>query len=191
MPGMAHYFIAIMDAPIDTLLRFGNGFMLRRLTINDLPEFQAYRHDPELGRYQGWSPMSDDEATAFLSEMNTAPLLKPGNWTQIAIAEPDFGRLVGDIGMFLDPDGRYAEVGFTLARCAQGRGVATAAVREAIKLIFAATEVDRVFGITDARNSASVRLLERVGMRKTETKDAVFCREQCVEYVYVVLRYDC
>ena len=179
-----------MDTPSDTLPRLGNGFMLRRLASDDLPEFQAYRHDPELGRYQGWSPMSDDQATAFLGEMNTAPLLNPGNWTQIAIAEPNSGLLIGDIGAFLDHDGRYAEVGFTLARHAQGRGVATAAVREAISLIFAATEVDRVFGITDARNAASVRLLERVGMRRTETTSAVFRGEHCVEYVYAVLRND-
>jgi aminoglycoside 6'-N-acetyltransferase len=155
-----------------------------------LPEFQAYRHDPELGRYQGWLPLSDKEASAFLSEMNAAPLFNPGNWTQIAIAEPDSDRLIGDIGVFLDQEGRYAELGFTLARHAQGRGVAAAAVREAINIIFAGTQVERVFGITDARNSASVRLLERVGMRRTETTNAVFRGEQCVEYVYAVLRND-
>jgi len=164
--------------------------MLRRLTSDDLPEFQAYRHDPEVGRYQGWSAMSDEEATAFLIEMNTTPLLNPGSWTQIGIAEPNTRRIIGDIGVFLDQDGRYAEVGFTLARHAQGRGVATAAVREAISLIFAATTVDRVFGITDARNSSSVRLLERVGMQRTEATNAVFRGEQCVEYVYAVLRDD-
>lgn len=180
-----------MDTPgVDTLPRFGNGFMLRRLTSDDLPEFQAYRHDPDLGRYQGWSPMSDDEAIAFLSEMNTAPLFNPGNWTQIGIAEPNTRRLIGDIGVFLGRDGRHAEVGFTLTRRAQGRGVATAAVRETINFIFAATKVDQVLGITDARNSASVRLLERVGMRKTRTTNAVFRGEQCVEYVYTVLRDD-
>lgn len=175
---------------IDTLPRLGNGFMLRRLTCEDLPEFQAYRHDPELGRYQGWSPMSAEEATAFLREMNTTPLLSPGNWVQIAIADPNTRRLIGDIGLFLDQDGRYAEVGFTLARHAQGRGVATAAVREAIRLVFAATQVGRVLGITDARNTASVRLLERVGMRRTETASAVFRGEQCIEHVYEMLRHD-
>jgi RimJ/RimL family protein N-acetyltransferase len=180
----------VLDTLGDTLPRLGNGFMLRRLASDDLPEFQAYRHDPELGRYQGWSPMSDDEATAFLREMSTAPLFNSGGWTQIAIADPDSGLLIGDIGVFLAQDGRHAEVGFTLARHAQGRGVAAAAVRDVVNLIFDATEVDRVVGITDARNSASVRLLERVGMRRTEVKNVVFRGEQCVEYIYAVLRDD-
>ena len=43
--------------------------MLRRLGVGDLAAFQAYRLDPELGRYQGWSPMSPAEATDFLSAM--------------------------------------------------------------------------------------------------------------------------
>lgn len=180
----------MQTSSVATLPRLGNGFMVRRLTVADLPEFQAYRHDPELGRYQGWSVMSDEEAAAFLSEMNTAPLLNPGTWTQIGIAEPNTCRLIGDIGMFLDQDGRYAEVGFTLARHAQGHGVATGAVRAAIQLILAATKVDQVIGITDARNAASVRLLERVGMRRTETTNAVFRGEQCVEFVYTMLRND-
>ena len=134
--------------------------------------------------------MSDEEATAFLREMNTAPLFNPGNWAQIAIADPNTQRLIGDIGVFLDQDSRYGEVGFTVARHAQDRGVATAAVREAIKLIFATTKVDRVIGVTDARNSASIRLLERVGMRRTDTTNAVYRGEPCVEYVYAVLRND-
>jgi RimJ/RimL family protein N-acetyltransferase len=177
-----------MDTIDPSLPRLGDGFMLRRLTCDDLPEFQAYRHDPELGRYQGWSPVSDEEATAFLREMNATPLLNPGHWAQIGIADPNTLRLIGDIGVFLDLDSRYGEVGFTVARHAQGRGVATAAVREAIKLIFAATKVDRIIGVTDARNAASIRLLERVGMRRTGTTNAVYRGESCVEYVYAVLR---
>lgn len=180
-----------MSIPNDDILpRLGHGFMLRRLGSEDLPDFQAYRHDPELGRYQGWSPLSDEEAAAFLREMSTTPLLVPGHWTQIGIADPNTRRLLGDIGVFLDQDGRFAEVGFTLARHAQGRGVASAAVREVIRLLFAATAVGRVVGITDARNSASIRLLERVGMRRAETMSAVFRGEPCVEYVYEALRDD-
>jgi len=181
--------VAVIITPsVDTLPRPGNGFMLRRLTRDDLPEFQSYRHDPELGLYQGWSAMSDQDATKFLSEMNTTPLLNPGNWTQIGIADPNTRRLIGDIGVFLDQDGNFAEVGFTLARHAQGRGVATAAVREAINLIFSTTNVDRVVGITDARNTASLRLLERVGMLRTKITNAIFRGEQCTEYVYALLR---
>lgn len=178
-----------MDTPSAELLpRRGEGFILRRLAKDDLPEFQAYRHDPQLGRYQGWSVMSDEEAAVFLTEMDTVPLFNPGHWTQIGVADPHTRRLIGDIGMCLHQDGRHAEVGVTLARHAQGRGIATAAVSDAIGLIFSATGVDRVLAISDARNASSIRLLERVGMQRVEITHSVIRGERCVEYVYSVLR---
>ncbi len=175
----------------DILPRLGTGCTLRRLSCHDLAAFQAYRHDTELGRYQGWLPMSDAEASSFLSQMGSASLLRPGTWSQIGIAESDSQRLIGDIGLFLAEDGGHAEIGFTLERSAQGRGVATAAVREAIKLTFESSGVERVLGITDARNLSSVRLLERVGMRRIATNNTIFRSEPCIEYTYAVTRDDC
>jgi RimJ/RimL family protein N-acetyltransferase len=177
---------------VDTgvLPRSGAGFILRRLSTGDLAEFQAYRHDKELGRYQGWLPTADEQAFAFLSEMNIAPFPNPGHWIQFGIAEPERQRLIGDIGVFLDQDATYAEIGFTLSRSAQGRGVATAAIRAVIELIFECSAAERVIGVTDARNLPSMRLLERVGMRMTETNQAVFRGEACVEHTYTVTRAD-
>jgi hypothetical protein len=56
----------------DPLPRFAGGNVLRRLSVSDLPGFQAYRHDPVLARYQDWSAASDAEAEAFLARMSTA-----------------------------------------------------------------------------------------------------------------------
>jgi len=172
------------------LPRSSDGVTLRRLAVTDLAAFQAYRRDPELGRYQGWSPMPDAEAAVLLSEMSRAPIFFPGSWSQLGITEPPDPSLIGDIGLFLAEDARHVEVGFTLRRQSQGRGLAAAAVRAAINLAFEHTAVDRVLGITDARNLASVRLLERVGMRRVATRSAVFRGEPCVERVYAVARKD-
>ena len=46
------------------------------------------------------------------------------------------------------------------------------------------------FATTDSRNDASIRLLERSGFKRQETRDAVFRGEPCTEHVYV-LRADC
>jgi [ribosomal protein S5]-alanine N-acetyltransferase len=160
---------------------------LRRLRSTDLAAFQAYRSIPELAQYQGWSPMPEAEAAAFLAEMSDAPLFAQGKWVQLGIADPEGDHLVGDIGIFVSEDGATAEIGFTLAPAAQGRGIATAAVREALQVLFAATEVQRVLGITDRRNAASVRLLERVGFQYQESRTVVFRGESCLERVYILL----
>jgi len=164
------------------------GGRLRRLHPRDLAAFQAYRSIPELGRYQGWSPMSDADALAFLDEMHRAPLFTPGQWIQLGIAEPQADALVGDIGLHLSEDGASGEVGFTLQPSAQGCGLAGRAVREAIQLLFATTRVTRVFGITDERNLPSIRLLARLGFDFIESRQVVFRGEPCTEWVHVYLR---
>ncbi len=134
--------------------------------------------------------MSDSEALAFLTEMESAPLIAPGEWVQIAISDPSGEHLVGDIGIFLAEDEGHAEIGFTLGPGAQGRGVATAAVREAVGLIFEATRVSKVLGITDSRNLPSTRLLERIGFRRQESRHTEFRGEPCIEHVYALPRED-
>jgi aminoglycoside 6'-N-acetyltransferase len=180
-----------MHSPAESLLprRFDGG-CLRRLRRSDLGAFQAYRNIPELGRYQGWSPMSETEALAFLIEMEATALFQPGQWVQLGIADPRTEILLGDIGLRLSEDSETGEVGFTLAPSAQGRGVASAAVRAALQLLFAATPVSLVFGITDARNTRSIRLLERLSFKCQETRKAVFRSEECIEQVFVLPRYD-
>ena len=169
---------------IDLLPRAAGGVVLRRLATRDLAEFQSYRQDPELGRYQGWVATPDDDARDFLSHMNQAVLLQPGTWCQIGIADANSLTLIGDIGLILARDASQAEIGFTLRRQSQGHGLATAAVKEAIALVFKSTSAKKVVGIADTRNLASIRLLERVGMIKVETRSAKSRGKRCTEFVY-------
>ena len=170
----------------DLLPRPAERTVLRRLSASDLVDFQAYRQDPEVVRYQGWQAVPDSEAEAFLAAVNTAALLQPGEWSQIGIADRQNNRLIGDIGICLTAEGDEAEVGFSLHRQAQGKGLAREAVREAIRLVFEQTGANRVVCITDARNLPSIRLLERLGLRKTEELQSLFQGEPCTEYVFAI-----
>ena len=136
--------------------------VVRRLRAGDLERFQAYRHDPEVGRYQGWEPQADAKALAFLEEMAVEPFGRVGEWIQLAIADAEDDRLLGDIGLHLGED--EAELGITLAADAQGRGLAIEAAQAVVAGLRAHTGVRRLVGITDVRNTSSARLLERLGM---------------------------
>ncbi len=160
--------------------------MLRRLRPADLADFQAYRGDPEVGRWQGWRPQADAQALAFLEEMAGGPLIQPGTWTQLGIADDLTGQLIGDLGVHVSADGREAEFGFSLARAAQGRGLASAAVRAAIALVFDQTAVQNIHAQTDARNAACIRLLERLGATRIATVATEFRGEPCTELRYLL-----
>jgi len=94
------------------------------------------------------------------------------------------------LDIFLSDDERSAKVGFTLEPAAQGRGIATFAVREVLRLLFSATSVQQVLGITDTRNVASIRLLQRIGFKHQETGNTAFRGEPCSEVTYVLPRHD-
>lgn len=172
-----------MNLPVD----FGLA-QLRRLHVDDLAAFQAYRAIPELGRYQGWTPMPEHEAIDFLTRMHEKPLLRRGEWIQLGIADRTTQELIGDIGIYLSDDGAGAEIGFTLAPQSQGRGIATAAVRAAVQLVFENTPVRHVTGMTDTRNLASARLLERAGFIYRHDREALFRDQPCTEKVYTLER---
>jgi aminoglycoside 6'-N-acetyltransferase len=160
---------------------------LRRLRPGDLARFQAYRGDPEVGRYQGWEPMTDAGARAMIAEMAAAPVPTPGDWVQIAIADAATDVLLGDIGLHVSETGEEAEFGITLAPHARGRGLAEEAARALVRGLRADTAVRRLVGITDARNRPSARLLERLGMTFEAEQETVFRGEPCRERRYALV----
>ena len=172
----------------DQLPCFGTRTQLRRFAATDLAAFQSYRHDAEVGKYQGWTAQSDTEAAKFIHEMQNAALFFPGQWLQLAISALNSNLLIGDIGVCLAADQSHAEIGFSMSQSAQGRGLATDAVRTAIDLIFKCTEATQIIGVTDARNLASIKLLERVGMLRITSAHAIFREETCVEHTYSIDR---
>ncbi len=159
----------IMLAQSDTLI-------LRRLSPADLCVFQAYRNDPEVGRYQDWSTFSDADAAQFLNHMaQIDPLLRPGHWTQIGVADAETDRLIGDMGLFLAADGTSAEMGITLAAKEHRHGCGLAATQLAIQLIWQVSAAQTIRAWGDQRNTASIALMRKVGMTHvgTEKNDVI------------------
>ncbi|MEO0402051.1 MAG: GNAT family protein [Pseudomonadota bacterium] len=137
---------------------------LRRLHPADQVAFQAYRMDPDVAKFQDWAQMDDTAAHHFLSHMSTiTPLIQPGQWTQIAIAETATDALLGDMGWHLSADSSEAELGITLSSAAQGHGHATRATHLAINYMFANTDIACIKVWADARNTASRALATRLG----------------------------
>lgn len=179
-----------MNAVQDPLPFDTTHLRLRRLREADLAPFQAYRSDPEVGRWQGWTPMDEAAARAFLRDMARSPWCPPGEWMQLAIARRDDDTLLGDMGLFLNDSGHTLDLGFTLARHAQGQGLASEAVRALLPQVFAHTTAQRVRAIADVRNTASVALLRRCGFRHFATLAAHFRGEPCEEHYFVRHRDD-
>ncbi len=163
---------------------------LRRFRAEDARVFAAYRARPDVARFQGWEagyPL--DAAERFVREMATVRPGMPGGWFQIAIAELDTDALVGDCVVHVPAEARTtAEIGYTMAPEHQGLGYATEAVRALVAYAFEDLGVATVRAVTDARNDPSIRLVQRLGMRRVAAEPATFKGEACVEYTYELTR---
>ena len=139
---------------------------LRRFLPDDAPALAAYRSDPAVARYQTWrEPVSPEAAAGLVARFAAGDPTEPG-WFQYAVELAATGELIGDVGVRLDENRMQADLGFTLARAHQGRGYATEAVTALLDLLFTEHGLRRVSAECDARNTASARLLERVGFRR-------------------------
>jgi RimJ/RimL family protein N-acetyltransferase len=164
---------------------------LRRFGDADLAPFMSYRNDPDVARYQSWDGITEARAVAFVREQQAAPVGAPGEWLQIAIERKDSGRMIGDCAFkVMEDDPRQAEIGYTLARDAQGQGFASEAVTALLTWAFPTFNLHRVIAIVDVENTASVAVLERLGLRREAhfRQNIWFKGAWGDEYVYAILR---
>ncbi|MDY7102693.1 MAG: GNAT family protein [Actinomycetota bacterium] len=145
--------------------------MLRRLTMDDADALVAYRSDPEVARYQSWTPdWSVEDARRLVEGQPDTDWPDLGDWLQLAIVERASGALVGDLGIHsVATQPRTIELGITLAGDRQGRGFASEAVRLVLAWLFEERNQHRVLTQSDERNPALHRLVEHLGFRREAT----------------------
>jgi RimJ/RimL family protein N-acetyltransferase len=164
--------------------------ILRRCRDADLSTFCRYRSDPEVARYQDWTEFPVEAGVRFFEEQAMLHPEMEGTWFQMMIENAETGELVGDCGMkTMGDDPRQVVIGFTLARAHHRKGYATEAIARLLDYIFTDLCKHRVTAIADTRNVPSVRLMERLGMRREGhfLQNNWFKGSWADEYLYALL----
>ncbi|MCP1169199.1 GNAT family N-acetyltransferase [Limimaricola litoreus] len=120
-----------------------------------------------------FAEMSDPEAMAWWSrapfvseaELRARFATRAKGRHAWAITRPGEDRALGFVVAGERPQGGVSEIGYLLARHAQGQGLAQEAVAGVIGHLFARGQ-RRVFADCDPENAASIALLERLGFRR-------------------------
>lgn len=140
--------------------------LLRAHRPDDLEPLLAYYSDPEVARYIPWQPWSRAEAEEHLAKRLTRTGIHQRDSTLAFVVERE-ERVIGDIVLWpADDTLERGEMGWAFHPAASGHGYATEAVRALIGVAFGTYRMRRVFAQLDARNTASARLCERVGMKQ-------------------------
>ena len=141
---------------------------LRPHRDDDLDDLLRFHGDPEVVRYIPW-PVRDRAATQAALQAKTAQgsLTAPGQWLVLAIELAETGRVIGEVLLKWSSDEhRQGELGFALGRDSQGQGLAAEAALEVLRLGFEELGLHRICAVCIEENTASARLLERLGFTR-------------------------
>jgi RimJ/RimL family protein N-acetyltransferase len=140
---------------------------LRPFTEADLDALYAYQSDPEVVRYMYWEVRDRDEVTEQLAKRLTQDRLDDDHDDLALAVVPDqVDQVVGEVILrWTSREHRQGEVGFAFGTAFQGRGYGRESAEAMLQLGFRELGLHRIVGRCDPRNTASAKVLERLGMR--------------------------
>ncbi len=140
--------------------------VLRPFRMRDAADVFEYTSDEEVARFVLWDPhrsISDTRASIrAIRKMYRQG--RPSSW---AIELTGEKKVIGSIGfMWVSPENRSAEVGYSLSRHYWNRGIMTEALSRVLRSAFEDLPLHRIEAQYDIRNPASGRVMEKCGMQK-------------------------
>jgi RimJ/RimL family protein N-acetyltransferase len=155
--------MAIPRYPIET-----PRLRLRPFRGADLPAMLALYRLPEVLRYLYVGERSVDEIATALNERKGKTSLKvEGDKLILAVELKETGQCIGEVVLiWLSATHKSAEIGFIIHPNFHGKGYAAEATKPLIDFAFDRMDIHRVIGRCDGRNTASARLMEKLGMRR-------------------------
>ena len=148
--------------PIET-----SRLRLRAFVPEDLEALHAIQSREDIHRWLYSEPCGEDEMREELERRIARVREAPETGVALAVELAATGELLGDVSLTVGPpEHRQAEIGFTLHPGHHGRGYATEAAAAVVALAFRAYDLHRVYGRLEPRNTASARVLEKLGMRR-------------------------
>ena len=167
----------------------GESVHLRELSERDIPAWFARATDAESADLAGDPiPASIDAGAAWLQRHRDRFRARTAiRWAIVPNAGEDS---VGTVGLSItSQEHGIAELGIVLARAHWRRGLGSAAARLVVAYAFDTMALREIHAEVLQRNTASVRLLEKVGLRRVGDTAAATAaepdRDACFFYVLV------
>ena len=164
---------------------------LRPYDESDVEFLYEMQSDSETTRYIPYGPLTRDESrTSFDLKAQRRVLRGEGEALQLVAVLRESGEPVGEATLgWPSETHQCGEVGYLVHRDHRGRGYATEMSREMLRLAFEDFGWHRVIARLEARNTASVAVLERLGMRREAhfVSNEIFKGEWSDELVYALL----
>ncbi|WAL58771.1 GNAT family N-acetyltransferase [Thermocoleostomius sinensis] len=125
--------------------------------------FKQYAQDPEVAKYTGWQPHQSIEETHKWLSRCVSVWADASAFPYVLIRKKD-AQLIGMVEIRFN--NFKADLGYVLARSEWGKAYMPEAVQVLTDWALEQDEIYRVWAVCDVENSASVRVMEKVGMHR-------------------------
>lgn len=140
--------------------------MLRNYQFEDWEEVHVYGANAEFSKYELWGPNSVEDTKNFVNQMITEAAQKERYLFNLAFCLKD-GTFVGGGGLRRESlKSAVANLGWAISPAFQNQGYATEAARKLIEFGFQELKLKVICATCDARNLASFRVMEKLGMTR-------------------------
>jgi ribosomal-protein-alanine N-acetyltransferase len=142
--------------------------VLRRMTLADAGFYLIHFSDPDIVELTAFdAPENIERATQELLEFCIKPF-EENKGIRWGIVLKDEAELIGTIGyhQWVKASGHHIRVGYDLAATYRRRGIMTEALEAVLRYGFETMRLNKVEALTDLRNVASIRLLEKLGFHQ-------------------------
>jgi RimJ/RimL family protein N-acetyltransferase len=152
-----------LEFPIKT-----ERLQLRPLQISDQHDLLTYYSMEIVSRYLYIEPKNIDKVKEYLQvRIKHTSLQEKGDKLTLAAILPNENRVIGEVSLLLKkPEHHAAEIGYVFNPHYQGHGYASEAAGMMLKIGFEHYNFHRICARCDARNIASYKVMERLGMRR-------------------------
>lgn len=158
---------------------------LRPLGPEDLEQVWEYAGDSESIKYMVYFPHENQvETLHFLEEARKEWEKEHPQFYEFAVLLEE--QIIGEVSLWMEADG-CAEIGWMLNKRYRGQGYAVEAAEALMKFASEWLGVGRLTACCDTRNAASVRVMEKLGMKLEKEQERKYERtgETAREYRYI------
>jgi len=138
--------------------------ILREFVKGDFAAIHRYSSDPRVTRYLFFGPRDEDSTAEYLDELLASQLEQPRTRFELAVEEAASGRVIGACDLSLI-ESNVVDLGYMLGTPDWGKGYATEISLALLEAAFLELRAERVISTVDVNNGASIRVLEKIGMR--------------------------
>ncbi len=151
--------------------------ILRQFELEDSAPLYKLNSDLEVIRHTGNPPFANIQEAEDCITQTIFPqyLLELGRW---AVVLKTSGELIGWCGLKYRKERDEIDLGYRFLPKHWGQGIATEASFASLEYGFKTKKLDRIIGCAMKENLASIRVLEKVGLKYV--KDVTLDGEDCV-----------